>query len=138
MKYYEECIENILFLPSEYIVDNFSVLYNAVEQLTNDCIRIVDMSSSNILITNDRLVVIDFDKYYRDKSMDVNTLCYVNRCALLYAFKCIFKNALMRHGINLEDNNEAKKIIDNLFSVGTTPLVLKYRLGKCTKTIDLF
>lgn len=138
MKYYEECIYNILFLPTEYIVDNFSVLYDAVEQLTKDCIRIVDMSGSNILNTDNGLVIIDFDKYYRDKSMDNSTLSYINKSALLYAFKGIFENALMKHGINLKDNIEARKMIDNLFSFGTTPLVLKCKLRKCDKTIDLF
>lgn len=138
MKYYEECIKNILFLPTEYIVDNFSMLYNAVEQLTRDCIRIVDMSSSNIINTDNGLVVIDFDKYYKDKEMDASTLSYINKSALLYAFKGIFENALIKHGINLKDNIEARKIIENLFSFGITPLVLKCKLRKCTKTIDLF
>ena len=138
MKYYEESIENLLFLPTEYTIENFSVLYNAVEQLTKDCIRIVDMSSSNILNTNNGLVVIDFDKYYKDNSIDASNLNYINKSALLYAFKGIFENALMKHGINLKDNIEARKIIDNLFSFGVTPLVLKCKLKKCTKTIDLF
>lgn len=138
MKYYEECIENLLFLPTEYIVENFSAIYNAVEQLIKDCIRIVDMSSGNILNTNNGLVVIDFDKYYRDNTIDASTLNYINKSALLYAFKGIFENALMKHGINLKDNIEDRKIIDNLFSWGTTPLVLKCKLKKYTKTIDLF
>lgn len=44
----------------------------------------------------------------------------------------------MKRWINLEDNIEAKKIIANLFSFGTTPLVLKCKLRNYTKTIDLF
>ena len=138
MKYYEECIENILFLPTEYIVDNFSILYDAVEQLTKDCIRVVDLSSSNILNTANGLVVIDFDKYRRDELTENNTLSYINKSALLYAFKGIFEKALMKSGINVKDNIEAKKLIENLFSFGTTPLVLKCRMRKCTKPIDLF
>ena len=96
------------------------------------------MSSGNILNTNNGLVVIDFDKYYRDNTIDASTLNYINKSALLYAFKGIFENALMKHGINLKDNIEDRKIIDNLFSWGTTPLVLKCKLKKYTKTIDLF
>ena len=138
MKYYEECIENILFLPTEYIVENFSILYDAIEQLTKDCIRVVDLSSSNILITNNGLIVIDFDKYHKDNQTEASTLSYINKSALLYAFRGIFEKALMKRGINLEDNIEAKKIIANLFSFGTTPLVLKCRLRKYDKTIDLF
>lgn len=138
MKYYEECIESILLFPTEYIVDNFSLIYDAVEKLTKDCIMAVDLNGRNIINTNNGMIVIDFDKYRMDTAMEYDTLSYVNKSALLYAFKGVFENALKRHGINVDNNPEIERILTNLFSFGTSPLVLKYRLRGFKRPIDMF
>ena len=138
MKYYEEIIDNMLFLPTSYILDNFSIIYDAIDKLTKDCIKIVDLNCDNIIDTKDGLIVLDYDKYYRDLNIDVDTLNYINKCALMYAFKGIFLKSLKRHGIEIDNNLELKCVVNSLFTINTSPIVLKYKLRNYMKPIDLF
>lgn len=138
MKYYKESLENILFMPTSYLLDNFSLIYDAITQLVSDCIRVVDLSSSNIINTDDGMIVIDNDKYYMDNESDKETLSYINKSALMYAFKGIFKDALKRHGVEIDNNFEFKKMIDSLFTINTSPLVLKCKLRSYSRPIDFF
>lgn len=128
LKYYQEMLDNILNMPISYIIDNFSLMYDLVLKLTDDCIRIVDLHSGNIINTTDGMVIIDYDKYYFDKESSKDRLNYINKSALMFAFVDMFKKSLKKIGIDVENNMELKNRILSLFSVGTTPLVLKYKL----------
>lgn len=138
MKYYKESLENILFMPTSYLLDNFSLIYDAITQLVKDSIRVVDLSSSNIINTDDGMIVIDNDKYNVDTESGKETLDYINKSALMYAFKGIFKDALKRHGVELDNNLEFKRMIDSLFTINTSPLTLKCKLRSYSRPIDFF
>lgn len=128
MKYYQEMVDNILNIPVDYILDNFSMIYDLVIRLTDECIRIVDLHCGNIINTDNGMVIIDYDKYYIDRDSTGDTIRYINKSALMSTFIGIFKNNLSKLGINIDDKDVQYKI-NSLFTMGTTPLVLKYRLN---------
>lgn len=138
MKYYEECINNILVMPIDYILDNYSLIYDLVNKLTSDCIRIVDMNPDNVINTSDKMVVIDYDKYHYDNGIDKDTLDYINKSALVYTFKGIFMNSLRNMGIDVDNNIEIKNMVNRLFTLNTSPLVLKCKLRGYKKGIEYF
>jgi len=138
MKYYEEMIENVLNLPVTYILDNFSLIYDLVMRLTDECIRVVDLHSGNIINTDSGIFVIDYDKYYFDRDTSKDILSYINRSALVFTFIGLLKNSLLKLGLDVDNDIELRKKILSLFTVGTTPLVLKYRLRSYNRTIDYF
>lgn len=84
------------------------------------------------------MIVIDFDKYRRDNSIEQDVLRSINRDALLYAFKGIFNDALKKYGIDVDNNPDVKEELNRLFSFGTSPLLLKYRLHNFKRPIDMF
>lgn len=135
MKYYEEVLDNMLFLPTSYLLDNFSLIYDSIEQLTRDCIRVVDLNCDNIINTNNGFVVIDNDRYYRDLSSDISVLNYINKSALMYAFRGILIKSLRKIGIN---DIEINRMVSNLFTINTSPLMLKCKLRNYTKVVDMF
>lgn len=136
MKYYKESVDNILRMPISYIIDNFSLIYDLVNRLTCECIRIVDLHYGNIINTSDGMVIIDYDKYRFDYDISRDVLEYINKSALMSTFYGIFKNSLKEIGIDIDNNIEIKGRVLSLFSVNTTPLVLKYKLRGYSKGID--
>jgi len=138
MKYYEEMVENILNMPVSYILDNFSLIYDMVMKLTDECVRIVDMHYGNIINTDNGMIVIDYDKYCFDYESSKETLSYVNKSALIFTFCGIFKNSLMKMGIDVDKDIELKNRLFSLFTVGITPLVLKYKLRSYNSMFDYF
>lgn len=136
MKYYKETIDNILNMPITYIIDNFNDLYILVTRLTEECVRIVDLHYGNIINTDNKMIIIDYDKYYIDKESSKETISYLNRNALMFTFIGIFKNSLKKLGIDISNNKEIQYRTNSLFTIGTTPLVLKYRLNSYNTALD--
>lgn len=135
MKCYQEMVDNILDMPVDYILDNFSLIYDLVLRLTDDCVRIVDLHYGNIINTDNGMIIIDYDKYYIDKDSTGDTIGYINKSALMSTFIGIFKKNLERLGIDT-NNKEIQYKINSLFTIGTTPLVLKYRLRNYNSSLD--
>jgi len=136
MKYYEKMIDNILTMPISYVLDNFSLIYDAITKLTEECIRVVDLHAGNIIVTENGMIIIDYDKYYYDNNTSKQTLDYINKCALMSAFAKIFKNSLEKLGIDVDNDIELKNRISSMFTVWTTPLVLECKLRRYNKPID--
>lgn len=145
MMYYEEMLENILDLPIDYLLDNYSLLYDAVVKLAKDCIMVVDLHGANIINTTGGMIVIDFDKYTRSGNMDNrDSLSYVNKEALLYAFYHMMKIAFKKKGIDINEDLSLKYRLMGMFeldssvSFGLSPIRLKNKLRGCNRTIDYF
>lgn len=136
MKYYKDSVDNIVNMPISYLIDNFSLIYDLVNRLTCECIRIVDLHYGNIINTSDGMVIIDYDKYRFDYDTSRDVLEYINKSALMSTFYGIFKNSLKNIGVDIDNNIELKNRVLSLFSVNTTPLVLKYKLRGYSKEID--
>lgn len=135
MKYYKNTIDNILSMPVDYLVDNFSAIYDAMDRLAKDLVLVVDLHNNNMVLTDDKIVLIDFDKYRRDYDKSYDAILEINTCALYYAFSKMFNSALCKIGLSSADN---KIMTLDLFSFGTDPLVLKRRLNGCKIVGDYF
>ena len=135
MKYYKSAIDNILSMPVDYLVDNFSAIYDAMEKLARDLVLVVDLHNRNMILTSDNIVLVDFDKYRREEDMPYDIRLDINTSALYYAFSKMLNDALNSFGM-LSTNNVL--LVSNLFAYGTDPLVLKRRLRGCKNVRDYF
>ncbi len=135
MKYYKKAIDNILAMPVDYLIDNFSVLYDAMEVLARDLVLVVDLHNRNMILTNDNIVLVDFDKYHKEKRMDFDSILEENTCALYCAFTKMFNDALKKNGMYSAYNVLS---VADLFSYGVDPLVLNRRFRGCKNIKDYF
>ena len=135
MKYYKSAIDNILSMPVDYLVENFSAIYDAMDRLAKDLVLVVDLHNRNMILTSDNIVVVDFDKYRREESKPYDVILGINTCALYYAFSKMLNDALSKIGIKTTDN---VLLVSELFSFGTDSLVLKRRLSGCKSIRDYF
>ena len=135
MKYYKSAIDNILSMPVDYLVDNFSAIYDAMDRLAKDLVLVVDLHNRNMILTSDNIVVVDFDKYRREESKPYDVILGINTSALYYAFSKMLNDALSKIGMKTADN---VLLVSELFSFGTDPLVLKRRLRGCINIRDYF
>lgn len=135
MKYYKSAIDNILSMPVDYLVENFSAIYDAMEKLARDLVLVVDLHNRNMILTSDNIVLVDFDKYRREEGMPYDIRLDINTSALYYAFSKMLNDALNSFGM-LSTNNVL--LVSNLFAYGTDPLVLKRRLRGCKNIRDYF
>ena len=135
MKYYKSAIDNILSMPVDYLVENFSAIYDAMDRLAKDLVLVVDLHNRNMILTSDNIVVVDFDKYRREESKPYDVILGINTSALYYAFSKMLNDALSKIGIKTTDN---VLLVSELFSFGTDPLVLKRRLSGCKSIRDYF
>lgn len=135
MKYYKGAIDNILSMPVDYLVENFSAIYDAMDRLAKDLVLVVDLHNRNMILTSDNIVVVDFDKYRREESKPYDVILDINTSALYYAFSKMLNDALSKIGMKTADN---VLLVSELFSFGTDPLVLKRRLRGCKSIRDYF
>ena len=135
MKYYKSAIDNILSMPVDYLVDNFSAIYDAMDRLAKDLVLVVDLHNRNMVLTSDNIVLVDFDKYRREEGMSYDVRLDINTSALYYAFSKMLNSALKSLGLASANN---KLLVSDLFSYGTDPLVLKRRLRGCKNVRDYF
>ena len=135
MKYYKSAIDNILSMPVDYLVENFSAIYDAMDRLAKDLVLVVDLHNRNMILTSDNIVVVDFDKYRREESKPYDVILGINTSALYYSFSKMLNSALKSLGLASANN---KLLVSDLFSYGTDPLVLKRRLRGCKNVRDYF
>ena len=135
MKYYKSAIDNILSMPVDYLVDNFSAIYDAMDRLAKDLVLVVDLHNRNMVLTSDNIVLVDFDKYRREEGMSYGVRLDINTSALYYAFSKMLNDALNKMGMTSTNN---VLLVSELFSFGTDPLVLKRRLRGCINIRDYF
>ena len=135
MKYYKGAIDNILSMPVDYLVDNFSAIYDAMDRLAKDLVLVVDLHNRNMVLTSDNIVLVDFDKYRREEGMSYDVRLDINTSALYYAFSRMLNDALNKMGMTSANN---VLLVSELFSFGTDPLVLKRRLRGCINIRDYF
>lgn len=135
MKYYKSAIDNILSMPVDYLVENFSAIYDAMDRLAKDLVLVVDLHNRNMILTSDNIVLVDFDKYRREEGMSYDVRLDINTSALYYAFSRMLNDALNKMGMTSANN---VLLVSELFSFGTDPLVLKRRLRGCISIRDYF
>ena len=64
LEYYQSVYDNILTVPSEYLLDSLEKILKLAEELSKENIRVFDLRESNIILTNKNIVLIDPDRWY--------------------------------------------------------------------------
>ena len=108
MKYYREEKIDILALPVEYALDNFSKIIKDSKKLTDKYIVMGDLHPGNVIMDKNNITVIDADNYYFTK----DSVSYANSKWLLRLFEGLFTEALENYHIATYDNY---RIIHNIF-----------------------
>lgn len=137
MRYYQNIINNILLMPVDYLVDNFSAIYDAMDKLAKDLVLVVDLHNRNMVLTENNIVIVDFDKYRIEKDKPYDVILEINTSALYYAFSKMLNSALKECGLDV-DSSTSRLMVSELFSYGTDPYVLKRKLGSCKRIGDYF
>ena len=134
MQYYKSITKNILLMPTTYLLDNFNDIYTSMEKLARDLVLVVDLHNKNMILTDDRIVLLDFDKYRIEKNKSYEVLFELNMSALYYALIKMLQEAINKAGLSSEYN----KIVSQLFTCNHTPMTLKRKLAGYDKTVDYF
>lgn len=75
--YYEDFDINILKMPMDYLLDNFSDLRKLAIILANAGVEINDLHSENIIMQKNRIIIIDSDKYILHHNLNDDLLNYI-------------------------------------------------------------
>lgn len=139
MKYYEETDNNILLMPIEYTLDNLSSIYNSIMILTDNNVMAKDLYCKNSVVTDNKIVVIDFDScLFSNYSNEV--LREVNITNLHYLFKSLYIDGFKKLGIDAynKENSYIEDNISELFKYSDNmPKTLSRKLSPYKKPIDL-
>lgn len=87
MPYYDASSEDILLKPSDYLADNFSTIFSSFKRLSDEGIIAADANLENTIFTNDEIIIIDTERYYEDKTQNIEDIKqnnYVSAAWILY------------------------------------------------------
>ena len=132
MKYYENGIDNILLMPTEYTLSNLYRLYESFEKVSNKSIVVDDMHSGNVILGADKITVIDTDMYYFSRS-DRRRIIKRNYLMLLNLFKQLYYDGMDK--LNY-DTRMINQINNTLFSESEGLINIEKKLIKYEKPID--
>ena len=113
MKWYVEAVNNILDMPMDYFLSSFNGLIEMLKKFTKMHINVCDMQSYNLVLTKDRIIVVDADAYFRDYS---ENLFDKNKAYMYYGIYSLLAESLC-HNYNLphDINSKALRLIYALF-----------------------
>lgn len=149
MEYCESIKENILFMPTEYTLENLSLLFKSVNTLSAEGIITRDMYYKNVILREKEITIIDFDKCARvlapfmvkptvEYSFKKEELRSTNINNLLCLFEDIYKESLKSLGIDVGSGSHARELLNYLFSYSyNPPKTLAKKLAGVKKPIDL-
>lgn len=115
MKYYQSAIYDILKMPSDYTLKSFNNIFKSIEKLTKEGIIVSDLHQDNAILSQDGVIVIDVDSYYKSKYFTPEQIEKNNYNALLYLFKKLFLESLETYLISYNEKEALSFIITNLF-----------------------
>lgn len=136
MKYYHKDIDNILGINMDYMLDSFYRLYETMKILSSKGINMCDMHAKNFISTNDGIVIIDADTYYRDKSY---FLMNENKKRLYNAFSQLLGFILDKYyqkELGSKTSRQCYKEIYRLFSMDNSPSIINSKVRSYKKPID--
>ena len=132
---HKQDVDNILEMPIEYFLDNFSNLYELTKIISQKYIRMYDLHGGNIILNKDRMVIIDADYYYRYDSPFVFDY---NKKDLFTALRGIMLEAL-KNNYSFSDPYDRLarvRVIDNIFNYSNNPTIVKSMIRSYKKPID--
>ncbi|MBP5684797.1 MAG: hypothetical protein J6X02_06040 [Bacilli bacterium] len=124
---------DILVLPKEYLIDSYRNIHTGVLKLSSNNIIMVDFGSHNVFITENGIIVYDFDLYVRGTSPEGALVR--NMAKLNITFNEILKKQVLDNH-SIEDPRLTDKNTDLLFNYRTTPETLAKQLVRYKRPID--
>ncbi len=102
---------DILSMPTDYLTDNIDEISKVFAELSNRGVRVSDLKGSNVIIQNDKIVLIDIDLFHRVRT-GKKKLNRLNQLDLLYLFKEILSDSVYEY----EHNFNYLDVIDDVFA----------------------
>lgn len=136
MKYYEKHSDLLLYRLMEFYLENFMQTAKDIDTLSQNNIKVCDLRGENVVITDDKVVIIDADCF--DKSvLDKNLLKVENQTQL----KWLYINLLLRELLDMSNYNSdiMYNIRQGLYSIfmGNTPEEVYNQIKSYKRPIDL-
>ena len=63
MKYYEEYYSDLFLVPMDYLITNFCSIYDIIKQVSKANVIMNDTNPKNVILTSDKIMIIDIDQY---------------------------------------------------------------------------
>lgn len=136
MKYYKETVDNILNMPMDYFLANFNDLIKVMKVLSQKYIHVNDLHDGNIILTDNRMVIIDADNYFRHGYSYDDTFAY-NKKYLYYCLRDVMLKAFCdNYDYTGEVRYDMSKSIIDLFNSHNSYCNIKNKLRSYKKPID--
>ena len=122
---------NIVDESVDYTLENLKKLEKLIKKFNKLHITMIDTKSTNAILQNNNIVIIDPDMYFIDNSTDTRI---INNKALIELFKSLYLNCF--YGYSFEYEN----IINDLFDIDISKKDLTRELSKkliCKRPIDI-
>lgn len=97
MPFYESCNDDILQKPSDYISDNFISIFSSFSQLARNRIETRDANHENIIFTEDRIIVIDDERYTENQEDSIEAIRRSNHTDAVWILYWTLIKAANRH-----------------------------------------
>ena len=137
-KYYENDSIDILYQPTDYILENFKELEQLFEILTNNRILTVDIHPNNSILQKNNIVIIDPDMFSFSEE-DRESLSYMNKINLINLLeKLIVDNRYTLAGRGFYEKVTNDLIDFKISSSTDMTYELSKRLKNVKRPIDLF
>ena len=136
MKYYSESKTSILDMPIEYIIYNFSILYQNAQILSEEKIIMRDLNNRNVIVGDENITIIDAEEYTINHLSTQKHILHQNTLIILTLLKNLFIAELKKQKIY---NEQSEYIVKELFSYDKEPVKrLSKKLTGVKKSIELF
>lgn len=123
-------------MSTSYTLDNLYTIYSSMKKLAENYICVDDLHKNNVILQNNKIVIIDIDLYYRFLNSSIQDILSKNVYNLNPLFHSLFLDCLTN--ISAKDRFEMVTRIGNLFIMdsryGIEPVVRK--LSKYKYPID--
>lgn len=137
MKFYKEDVFNIIDIPTDYILDNFSSILMSINILSRKGIQVRDLIPINLIFSKDGITVIDVDSYRRLKDCDKDELAAKNELALVKVLQELMLANLIGYYSDDENIGKYLRANDGLFRTNKFSDISK-KLVRCKTPMDYY
>ena len=136
MEYYKAIYQNILLIPSDYLIENIENLLILSKELSKRYIILDDLKKDNTIFTKEKIVLIDNEHYILNRNISQREIFHTNNSNI----SCLFNQLLLKELRKYYNSQTSAIYTDKLFPVTTrsTTIVntLTKRLNRYKRPID--
>lgn len=142
LPYYEEKYQELLELPTDYLLYNMEEILKLTKKISEYKIRVDDLKRKNMILTDNNIVLIDPDRWYYERSINENEIKKTNINNIMQLFNKVIRDELDNNykEFLLENRMYSSTISDKLFPLVSNDKkamkVLTKRLNGYKKPID--